>query len=62
MDNIASEDIHIRIDKETLNRIDRMAQEIGLKRSQLIRLIIKVFMRQQNEILRLIMMEAYSLE
>lgn len=59
MDNLRHE-LHIRIDEETLRRIDDLAQELGLKRSQLVRLIIRSFMRNMDEMIRVLMVEGYG--
>ena len=55
-----SHEIHVRIDVETLKKIDDLAQELGLKRSQLIRLIIRSFIRNLDKMIRVLMVEGYG--
>jgi len=44
-------DIHIRLDKETVEEIDYLCNQYGLNRSQLIRLALKAFLRHQSQFL-----------
>jgi len=51
------DEIHLRIDRETLREIDSFAKEIGLNRSQLIRLAIKSFLKHRIKFLSLLGVE-----
>jgi len=51
------EQIHIRIDKKTLDELDDFARELGLNRSQLIRLAILSFLKHKVEFLSLLGVE-----
>ena len=51
------EQIHIRIDKKTLDELDDFARELGLNRSQLIRLAIKSFLKHRIDFLSLLGVE-----
>ena len=45
-------EIHIRIDHETLKKIDELSKSLGLNRSQIIRMAIKLFLKN-NDLLSL---------
>ena len=53
-----TEQLHIRIDKETLKKVDEFARELGLNRSQLIRLAILSFLKHRIEFLSLLGVES----
>ena len=59
MDNLRYE-LHIRIDEETMRKLDDLASELGLKRSQLVRLIIRAFLKNMDEMIRVLMVEGYG--
>jgi antitoxin component of RelBE/YafQ-DinJ toxin-antitoxin module len=50
-----TEKIHIRVSKDMLERLDQIAEDIGLTRSQLIRIILKSFIKNHKEYLKEIM-------
>jgi metal-responsive CopG/Arc/MetJ family transcriptional regulator len=50
-----SEKIHIRVSKDMLERLDQIAEDIGLTRSQLIRVILRSFIKNYKEYLKEIM-------
>ena len=52
--DMLGEEIHIRIDQKTLEEIDDFAKELGLNRSQLIRLAIKSFLKHRIRFLSLL--------
>ena len=52
-----TEQLHIRIDKKTLRELDKFAKELGLNRSQLIRLAILSFLKHRIEFLSLLGVE-----
>ena len=45
-------EIHIRVSRETLKQIDELAKSLGLNRSQVIRMAIKLFLKN-NDLLSL---------
>ena len=46
--DMLDEQIHVRIDAETLKELNELAKAMGLNRSQLIRLAIKTFIRNSK--------------
>ena len=59
MDNLRYE-LHIRIDEETMRNLDDLSSELGLKRSQLVRLIIRAFLKNMDEMVKALMVEGYG--
>jgi len=55
------EEIHIRVEKELLSEIDRVAKYLGLNRSQLIRLAVRSFLAHRKKmLLDLVVLESYE--
>jgi len=61
-DNNLSCELHIRVDEETFRKLNEVCKEVGLKRSQLIRILIKTFLESQDKYMKLLMMVGFSNE